>query len=811
MKNIKHAVSGMSINSIMVLSLLWLTATVSLLFIFVIAVQNTFASLDCFSVRKLEDYARAWATQAAAVSYGLETDFTESLPDGNPPFDGGFFAIGRMDADTLDPLRLRTFSDKGALALSGAGLISLSRYGDESGNVFETSGGLKDMLVVVSPVNGRSSVGEDYLFSFVPKSGIYESSASLKRMMLLAVAAAVALAFALAYILNRLLTKRIISLTAEASSINPEMPLMLSSTGIREIDELSCVLSHMSMDAQRNAARMSTIVDLVDIPMGAFEILPGGQRVFLTDSLFRLLEIPHAEGDSHYIACSVFEESLPDLRLQEREDSFQLDFEWRGQHSGKELWLRIRTSRRESHIYGTIMDISDEIRQKKRLEYERNYDPLTNLLNRNAYPARMKELIASATDKKGIMLFGDLDNLKVINDTFGHDMGDRYIQMAARAFFGFEQLGGIVARISGDEFVVYMHGKASKQELRKLSNKVLAEIRDTSMTMPDGSVQKVRVSVGIAYYPDDGSDVEELISMADFAMYEIKHSQKGSTNEFDSVSFERNSYLLMKPNALDLLIEQRRTKMAFQPIVDVRTGDIFGFEALMRPQMREFSSPGEVLSIARSQAKLYQLERLTIHSVFERVASERETLNGIKVFFNSIPNQRLSAEDSSELLAMLEDMDVCFVVEITEEEQSTTDVLEEKVTWARGHGFSLALDDYGSGYNSDITLLTITPDFIKVDMSIIRNINEDKNRQLLLKKIVDYAALYEMKIIAEGVETRDELDAVIMLGVDYVQGYYLGRPQYSLITAIPDYVRAELLEIYGRRFEWGLFGDNQQV
>lgn len=595
------------------------------------------------------------------------------------------------------------------------------------------------------------------------------------------IAISLLLAALCAVLLSRWLLSLYNKLAEEVRGIDPEHPKALPPTQIRELDDLSSAIDEMHKNHLQHAGRMSMVIDKVGIPLGAFEMQEQNNSVFLTDSLFRLLKLPHGDSDSNKMMLEDFLALFPSVSFpKESEQSHEERIKWACKGCAIELSLDIRLLRQGDAVYGTVVDVSEEEQHKKWLEYERDYDPLTKLLNRNSYPAQMSALIKARPDKVGVLLFGDLDNLKNINDTYGHDMGDRYIQKAASALQRFEALGGVVARISGDEFAVYLHGGDTREELRKKVDKVLAHVRKGKIELQDGSQQNTRISVGLSYYPFDADNIDMLVRYADFAMYEIKNSKKDGTREFDLNSFENNSFIQHKLNQLDRLIEYRRLTFAYQPIIDVRSGAVFGYEALLRPLMREIHTPREVLTLAKDQSKLYQIEKLTLSYTLNWYKKNQRQMGARKLFINRITSQKLSKEDMGELEALMENTYDHLVMEVTNTEQSDDSEFNEKIKRIRDRGYGLALDDYGPGFHKGNFLLSLSPDFVKLDMTLVRNVDTDTTRQDLLRQIISFAESNNIGVIAQGVETHEELEMIIALGAHYVQGYYTGRPEYEL-------------------------------
>ncbi|HHX61113.1 MAG TPA: bifunctional diguanylate cyclase/phosphodiesterase, partial [Epulopiscium sp.] len=371
----------------------------------------------------------------------------------------------------------------------------------------------------------------------------------------------------------------------------------------------------------------------------------------------------------------------------------------------------------------------------------------------------------------------DLDNLKYINDTYGHDHGDRYIQKAASILNEFTIYNAIVARMSGDEFYTFIYGYKEKEEIRKRIKEIQTRLYNTLLIMPDDETLRIRASAGIAWYPEDSKDYDELVKYSDFTMYEIKSKDKGNIGEFNKANYNKDSILLHGKEELNHFIDQELVKYAFQPIVEIKTGKVFAYEALMRPQTKKLSSPLDVIRLAQSQSKLYEIERLTWFKAMECFEEQKEHFGDTKIFINSIPSYVLSKQDLEVFEKKFSNYLSRIVIEITENEQSNEECTKIKQETAARWGSHLALDDFGSGYNSEVALLVLSPKFVKIDMTIVQGIDTDENRQKLLSNIISYAKIRDIKIIAEGVESKAQMSKLIEFGVDYMQGHYLGKPQ----------------------------------
>lgn len=577
---------------------------------------------------------------------------------------------------------------------------------------------------------------------------------------------------------SRYFVNPIIRLSRRLETLDAEDEIRLKRTNIAEIDVLIDSIEGLSEDLIASARRTIQTIEMTDMQMGFIEINAPKQRVYLTDYIFDLFSLDKINGSNYYPLAKwkPIQTRLEDNIEPEMDNVYRLDFIAHKPYR----WLRFRLASDGARTFAVIIDVTGEVLEKRRLELERDTDPLTGLLNRQAFFKKAGDVLKKKPDCYGMMLFADIDNLKYVNDTYGHDYGDRYIRAAATVFSRFSSRGGIVSRLSGDEFAIYVHGYHNKEELASIMSETYSAMDKAHIDLPDGNEMRVRCSVGFSWYPDDSSELDVLTRYADFAMYETKRSIKGSVREFSIDSYLKNSYLVEKNEEFNLFIEQNQVRYAFQPIVDIFSGGIFAYEALMRPTTPAFASPYHVLQIARSQAKLYQIERMTIFNVMEWIDENIDALGDTYVFINSIPNQTLSDKHIEEIQSKYRHIFHQVVIEITEDEHSDEEFLEDKMKKMRNMGNGIAIDDFGAGYSNEVMVLRYDPEYIKIDISLVQGIHNSTNKRQMVSSIINYARQQDIKIIAEGIECVEEAEEMIKLGADYLQGYYFGKPEFEL-------------------------------
>lgn len=428
---------------------------------------------------------------------------------------------------------------------------------------------------------------------------------------------------------------------------------------------------------------------------------------------------------------------------------------------------------------GLAEDMTTTVLEQQRIEHERDYDTLTGLYRRRAFD-RACEALFQQPEKLGCaaLLMMDLDNLKQINDTYGHDWGDQYIRQTGQCFAANTPANTICSRLSGDEFLIFFYGYQDQAQLRAQLELLSAALQRSVSILPNGKQLHISISGGIAWYPTDGHDLLTLKKYADFAMYQVKHSHKGRMCDFDIGSYHQEAYAAQTQQDFELLLREELVSYHFQPIYSARSGRVAAYEALMRVDLPTLHSPAQVMQLAHETGRLYEIERITVfHSseIFQRLQAQGLLQSDALLFINSIANVSLTVEDVEEYAQRYPELLKRLVVEITEQEDLDRACLERKRN-IPGFSGSFALDDYGSGYSNELNLLELSPRYIKIDISIVRGIDTDRDKQQIVSNIVAYAHARSMQLIAEGIETEAQLRTVIGLGVDLLQGYYLSRP-----------------------------------
>lgn len=579
----------------------------------------------------------------------------------------------------------------------------------------------------------------------------------------------------------------------EEAQKNNSTSLRFSDTGIRELDQFAGAIMQMNQDMLTISTKFLRIMEMASVELGGFEVRSENESVYVTDNFFSML------GKKE-----LSEKSMTGKDFMEFLDSYNKSCHHtvRGDgsrvysvihNSGEIRYVRMEIKTEPDRQIGLVEDVTKVTRERMNIEHERDYDTLTGLYNRRAFQRESEKLFREHPEKlkHAAFVMIDMDNLKYTNDNFGHDFGDRYIHEAGRGFAEYVPDGTLCSRISGDEFNLLFYGYDSQDEIRKAISEVKAALDRKYVELPSGRKLHLSISGGISWYPEDSADLKTLKKYADFAMYQVKRSRKGHFREFELDVYNRNAGETQLRKQFLQLMKREDIAYYYQPIVSAVTGKIRALEALMHVEMSMLKSPEDVLCLAKEEKCLHDLERITFFCAAEgycRLRANGKVRGDELLFVNSIASENMTDEECREFRQRYLDIRSQLVLEITEQELLSKEALERKTS--KGFLGAVALDDYGSGYNSEKSLLALSPKYIKVDMVIIRDIDTDIDKQQIVANIVKYAHQRGMYIVAEGVETAEELKKVLELEVDLLQGYYLSRP-----AATPGAINPDALKI----------------
>ena len=375
---------------------------------------------------------------------------------------------------------------------------------------------------------------------------LYAFSKRVSRMILLAIALMLIFDAAGSVLIARRLSKPIEKLSKEVdiARMNENGIPRLSITGIREIDHFAEAFAGLSREAINTSTRFLRMLDMASVDIAGCEFDTSKEAdvtpAFATDNFFPLLGVPNGDAGNVTLGqIKMLQSKMTDsiLSVEKKGDSTLLHVR---SLDGKERYVRLKETQIESRTIVLAEDVTTSTLERLRIERERDYDLLTGLYNRRAF-YRFAGRLFDRPDKMkhAAVVMMDLDNLKRTNDTFGHEWGDRYIHEAAVCFLRSIPDGTLCARVSGDEFNILFCGYDSREAVQHAIDRLVSGIENSHFNLPDGQATRIHVSGGIAWYPEDGTELMELIKCADFAMYQMKRNEKGRFGVFDRKQYNQ--------------------------------------------------------------------------------------------------------------------------------------------------------------------------------------------------------------------------------------------------------------------------------
>ena len=634
----------------------------------------------------------------------------------------------------------------------------------------------------------------------VDKSELLGSVNRMKRSIITALLVASIIGLVAIYFLAMTLTKPMARLVDSLNQINPKKPISLPMVHIYEIDRLSAAIERVSKEVEYYALRNSEILRMADIPVGVAEIDENNKEVFCTARIFSLLGEQEPKEDHQTISVTdfrkmiekfkrgtvIFEEGPVDNNYLFCDNNI-----YKVYSSSKEAgWISFQTSEKNGHLVVVVSDVTDKIMEKIKLEYERDYDELSHLLNKQAFARETQKRLETEKNPVGVMVMWDLDNLKTINDTYGHEYGDIYIKEAAKTFAYLEQHNGLVARRSGDEFFAYVSGN-SQEELRELVSSIHNILRSVVIHLPGEKDMNISASAGMVWYPMYGTEYSDLIKKVDFTMYDIKRSQKGNIGEFNQELYEKEAILLTGKEELEEILEQKKFSLVYQPVIDALTGEVYGYEALVRPKTETMHSPRDIIRVARAQNRVEELEKVlweaTLNDFF-RVRKRKERL-----FINGFSDVSLGKTDFDKIKANYRREDLQnVIVELMDCDNANMLAIQKKQEQIDSVGGRTALDEFGIEVSPEMEKLSKTMEFVKIGRELISEVDKDELKQEEVKKLMKRLKDHDILIVAVGVETEGELRFMQKYGADFVQGFYLAKPSVAMLevdTSLKEKIR----------------------
>jgi diguanylate cyclase (GGDEF)-like protein/PAS domain S-box-containing protein len=464
-----------------------------------------------------------------------------------------------------------------------------------------------------------------------------------------------------------------------------------------------------------------------------------------------------------------------------------------------------------AYFVAVVNDITDRKRVEQELIHLANYDSLTGLPSRPLLIEKLSKAIINArrNQNRVALLFLDLDNFKNINDSLGHTAGDRLLVVVAQRLLAATRDVGMVARLSGDEFVVLIDSAESDQQIRECAMRVLAQFNNPIL-LSDNHAANLTGSIGVSIFPDHAQTPSDLLKFADIAMYQAKNEGRNTVQYFNEEMDAKSRHRAQLLGALKMALLRDEFSLEFQPRMNLETSQIISVEALLRWNSKDMGKvgPDVFIPLAEESGQIIEIGEWVLKEAIATLSRWHELgLNHLSMSINvsAIQLQRAKLVQSiSSLVEQYAVPEYCIELEITESMVLNQSNQPLANLWAlKDLGVSLSLDDFGTGYSSLSYLKQLPIDALKIDKSFIREIGPNASDNTLVQTIIALGHSLGMTMIAEGVETEEHLKMVKQFGCDEIQGYFLARPMQSheclsFITGHELHYRNRLLDSNGK-------------
>jgi len=361
-----------------------------------------------------------------------------------------------------------------------------------------------------------------YLIGFMTDSDLMAFANRLQNILWTSLFISIIAGVVAGFIISRRFTHPIVTLTQKVKNIRVENATELGRTQFSELDFLAETIENANFKLIETTSKMSRIIDLFDVKIGAFEFNRQSDEVFVTDQLKAILGLDDDEAHMLFSDKVAFLDHIKQAMTQpepDEENVYRL--------VNDDRWVKIVLHEADTSVVGIVMDLTEEIVDKNKIKADRDYDVLTEIYNRGAFQRQVMGILSGGAIKTAALLMFDLDFLKHINDTYGHRYGDLYIKTAAQSLMTFEVKGCVIGRRSGDEFMVFLYDFNAHDEIRALARAFYKQLEENPIALPDGTEMTIKISGGIAWVEGD-VDYDDLLHRADLQLYLAKQKNKGS-------------------------------------------------------------------------------------------------------------------------------------------------------------------------------------------------------------------------------------------------------------------------------------------
>ena len=463
-------------------------------------------------------------------------------------------------------------------------------------------------------------------------------------------------------------------------------------------------------------------------------------------------------------------------------DNIPLDFEFSVTFEDEETrWMRFwgRLSTDRTRITGALTDITREVVQRN-MEKERAIrDNMTGFYNRNALSEVAGKALAECREGEmvGFVYIG-LTGYQEFQERFGMVAGNSYIRACSEVLRKILTPCLIPFRWLGADFLMLATGIKNPKLFRREVIRVIERVQKYVGEV-EGIPVSFPVAVGYSISGIDGDVPSDLLEYASFAEHEVLRGERESPNPFNRERYDEAKRASLRRTFIKDIIDRNQLSIVFQPIISLKTGDLYGFEALSRPTNPIYKNIEELIHDAEATGHYTILEKRMVYNALDAYMMRDDRFRDQYLFINTAPFATLEEQDYNDIRdRYFGHMNVVF--EVVERNRMDPEEINLRKSIVVKAGAKFALADFGSGYSNHLALLALEPDIIKIDRELISGVGTDLRKQHMLEDIISYARYRGTRVLAEGVETKEELETICRVGVDYAQGYFIGKPKSEL-------------------------------
>lgn len=446
---------------------------------------------------------------------------------------------------------------------------------------------------------------------------------------------------------------------------------------------------------------------------------------------------------------------------------------------------------------GFVQDFTRQISEMNRNSSFVEYDPVTRLPSYPSFSQKIKKILPDVQHCCLATVY--INGIEKLGSYLTVDNTNNCITSVAEVLKSFANENIIIGSKSNYEICAFFRD-CDKMVIYNILNSMDEAVQNCILTDDFGEIidisdkSRLSLSIGCSSYPEEASDFNMLVNYSEFALYEARTDKRSVINWFSEENYIREKDSYRDAQLFSRIIQENLLTYYLQPIVETQTGEIVAYEALMRTTGDIKMTPSQILRIAASQNSLYAIEKLTFFNTMKLLSDNQQIFDNRKLFINCLPNYLLTDEDFNELYLTYGELLEKTVIETVEDSAATAEAVETLKKRCKFTHSKLAIDDYGSGYSNSSNLLNYSPDYIKIDRSLISDIQNDLKKQQLVTSIIEFCRDNQLRSLAEGVETLHELKTLIRLGVDLVQGYYTSKPKPLFLNSISTEVKDEIIK-----------------